>query len=88
MYLRIHFFIHLSVETFNFLKKALIVAAYCPLFCAGNFNPAMGARNQVGIGLSYWHASLCSFATRFQTLFLESIPRSIEGLRISTLLIR
>ncbi len=28
-----------------------------------NFSPAMGARNQVGIGLSYRPASLCSLAT-------------------------
>jgi hypothetical protein len=30
---------------------------------AGNLRPAMGARNQVGIGLSYRPASLCSLAT-------------------------
>jgi hypothetical protein len=35
----------------------------------------MGARNQVGIGLSYRPASLCSLATQFQTRFLGSIPR-------------
>jgi hypothetical protein len=29
----------------------------------GNLSPAMGARNQVGIGLSYRPASLCSLAT-------------------------
>jgi hypothetical protein len=33
--------------------------------CVGNFSPAMGARNQVGIGLSYRPASLCSLATQF-----------------------
>jgi hypothetical protein len=32
----------------------------------------MGARNQVGIGLSYRPASLYSLATQFQTRFLES----------------
>jgi hypothetical protein len=37
----------------------------------------MGARNQVGIGLSYRAASQCSWATQFQTRFLESIPRPI-----------
>ncbi len=44
----------------------------------------MGARNQVGLGLSYQHASLCSLATQFQTRFLESIPRPIAGLKIPT----
>ncbi len=34
----------------------------------GNLSPAMGARNQVGIGLSYWPATLCSLATQFQTM--------------------
>ncbi len=50
----------------------------------GNLSPAMGARiprNQVGIGLSYRPASLCSLATQFQTRFLESIPRPISGLK-------
>jgi hypothetical protein len=50
----------------------------------GNFSPAMGARNQVGIGLSYRPASLCSLATQCQTWFLESIPRPIAGLKFST----
>jgi hypothetical protein len=45
----------------------------------------MGARNQVGIGLPYRPASLCSLATQFQTRFLESIPCSIVGLKFSTL---
>ncbi len=49
----------------------------------GNFSPAMGARNQVSIGLSYRPASLCSLATQFQTRFLESIPRPIAGLKFS-----
>jgi hypothetical protein len=40
-------------------------------------------RNQVGMGLSYRPASLCSLATQFQTRFLESIPHPIEGLKIS-----
>jgi hypothetical protein len=44
----------------------------------------MGARNQVGIGLSYRPASLCSLATQFQTRFLESIPHPIAGLKIPT----
>ncbi len=35
---------------------------------------AMGARNKVGIGLSYRSASLCSLTTQFQARFLESIP--------------
>jgi hypothetical protein len=51
----------------------------------GNLSPVMGPRNQVGIGLSYRPASLCSLATQFQTQFLESIPRPIAGLKFSTL---
>jgi hypothetical protein len=51
-----------------------------------NLSPAMGARNQVGIGLSYRPASLCSLATKFQTRFLESIPRPMAGLKFSTLI--
>ncbi len=35
----------------------------------------MGARNQVGTGLSYQSASICSLATQFQNRFLESILR-------------
>ncbi len=50
----------------------------------GNFSPAMGARNQVGIGLSYRPASLCSLATQCQTRFLESISCPIAGLKFST----
>ncbi len=50
----------------------------------GNFSPAMGARNQVGIGLSYRPAGLCSLATQYQTRFLELIPRPIAGLKFST----
>ncbi len=53
--------------------------------CVGNFSPAMGARNQVGIGKSYRPVSLYSLATQFQTRFLESIPRPIAGLKFSTL---
>ncbi len=53
--------------------------------CAGNLSSAKGARNQVGIGLSYRPASLCSLATQFQTRFLESIPRPTAGLKIQTL---
>jgi hypothetical protein len=45
----------------------------------------MGSRNQVGIGLLYRPASLCSLATQFQTRFLESIPRPIAGLKFLTL---
>ncbi len=48
----------------------------------GNLSPAVGARNQVGIGLSYRPASLCSFSTQFQTRFLESIPRSHRDLSL------
>jgi hypothetical protein len=45
--------------------------------------PSVGARNQVGIGLSYRPASLSSLATQFQTRFLETIPRPIAGLKFS-----
>jgi hypothetical protein len=51
----------------------------------GNLSPAIVARNQVGIGLSYQPASPCSLDTQFQTLFLESIPRPIAGLMFPTL---
>ncbi len=51
-------------------------------------SPAIGARNQVGIGLSYRPASLCSLATQFQTRFLESIPRPTAGLKFSTLMLQ
>ncbi len=44
----------------------------------------MGARNQVGIGLSSRPASLCSLANQFQTQFLESIPRPKAGLKFPT----
>jgi hypothetical protein len=50
----------------------------------GNLSPAMGARNQVCIRLSYRPASLCSMATQFQTRFLKSIPRPIAGLKFPT----
>ncbi len=50
----------------------------------GNFSPAMGAKNQVGTGLSYRPASLCSLDTQFQPWFLESVPRPIAGLKFST----
>ncbi len=39
------------------------------VFSDGNLSPAMGARNQEGIGLSCRPASLCSLATHFQTWF-------------------
>jgi hypothetical protein len=45
----------------------------------------MGARNQVGIGLSYRPTSLCSLATQFQTQFPESIPHPLAGFKIPTL---
>jgi hypothetical protein len=44
----------------------------------------MGARNKVGIGLSYRPASLWSLTTQFQTRCLVLIPRSIAGLKFST----
>ncbi len=42
----------------------------------------MGARNQVGIELSYRPARLRSFATQFQTRFLLLIPRPIAVLKL------
>jgi hypothetical protein len=51
----------------------------------GNLSPAMGARNQLGIWLSYRPASLCSLAIQFKTGFLELIPRPIAGLKFPTL---
>jgi hypothetical protein len=53
--------------------------------CVGNFSPALEARNQVGIGLSYRPASQCSLDTQFQTRFLESTPRPIARLKFSPL---
>ncbi len=44
----------------------------------------MGAWNQVGVGLSYRPASLCSLVTQFQARFLESIPLLIAGLKFPT----
>jgi hypothetical protein len=60
----------------------MIMTVLIFLICVGNFSPAMEARNQVGIRLSYRPASLCSLATQFQTRFLELIPRPIAGLKI------
>ncbi len=57
----------------------------CVLYSVGNLSPAKGARNQVGIGLSYWPASLCSLAIQFQTRFLELISHHIAGLKFSAL---
>jgi len=57
----------------------------CTLYSVGNSSHAIGARNHVGIGLSYRPASLCSLATQFQTRFMESIPRPIAGLKFPTL---
>jgi hypothetical protein len=53
--------------------------------CVSNLSPAMGARNEEGIRLSYRPTSLCSLATQFQTRFLESIPRPIAGLNFPIL---
>jgi hypothetical protein len=63
----------------------LYVEMYIKDTCSGNLSPAMGARNQVNIGLSYQPASLCRLATQFQTRFLDLIPRPIAGLKIRTL---
>ncbi len=53
----------------------------------GNLSPAMGARNQVGIQLSYRPASLWSLSIQFQTRFLESLSRLIAGLKFPTQLV-
>ncbi len=53
--------------------------------CVGNLSPAMGTRNEEGIGLTYRPAGQCSLATQFQTRFLESIPRPTAGLNFPTL---
>jgi hypothetical protein len=67
-------------------RSLLLVGHICiGSYCVGSLSPSMGARNQVGIGLSYRPASLCSLATQFQTRFLESIPRPIAVLKFSTL---
>ncbi len=70
----------MPMHTYDRMKRI-----WCVETCVGNFSPAMGAKNQVGIGLSYRPASLCSLATQCRTRFLESIPRPIERLRFSTL---
>jgi hypothetical protein len=74
----------------HFKQKADILNSLCNFNSflkdlAGNLSPALGARNQVGIGLSYRPASLCSLASQFQTRFVESIPRPLAGLKIPTL---
>jgi hypothetical protein len=58
------------------------------IYSVGNLSPALGARNQVGIGLSYQPAGLCSLAIQFQTRFLESIPLPIAWLKVSTLILQ
>jgi hypothetical protein len=40
------------------------------------FSESVGARNQVGMGLSYRPVSLCCLATQFQAPFLESFLAS------------
>jgi hypothetical protein len=67
--------------TFDFVQYTV----HCTVHCVGTISPAIGSRNQVGIGLTYRSASLCSLSTQFQTRFLESIPRPIAGLKIPTL---
>jgi hypothetical protein len=53
-------------------------------YSVGNFSPALGARNQVGIGLLYRPTSPCSLASQFQTRFQESILRPIAGFKFPT----
>ncbi len=80
-----------AVYIYNYNKRSLlryyrtIAPGGSKSICVGNLIPAMGARNQVGIGLSYRLVSLCSLATQFQTRFLEPIPRPMAGLKFSTL---
>jgi hypothetical protein len=61
----------------RFLKSILRTIAGLKFSTLGKFSPALGARNQAGIGLSYRAASLCCLATQFQSRFLELIPRPI-----------
>jgi hypothetical protein len=70
----------------NYYLLSMVGGGAMCMYCVGNFSPAMGARNQVGIVLSYRPASQCSLATQFQTRFLESIPRPIAGHKFPTLL--
>jgi hypothetical protein len=67
------------------LNPPLKSCSFLSIICVGNLSPAMMARNQVGIGLSYQPVSLCSFATQFQTRFLDSIPCPKAGLKFSAL---
>jgi hypothetical protein len=67
----------------RFLKSIPRPIAGLKFSTLGNFRPAMGARNQAGIKLSYRAASLCCLATQFQSRFLELIPRPIAGLKFS-----
>ncbi len=71
-----------AARTTSYLKFKLLHK-----YSGSNFSPAMEARNQVGIGLSYRPASLCSMAIQFQTRFLELIPRPIAGLKFSAQII-
>ncbi len=60
------------------LLQYSILSVCIPLLYTVNFATCVGnirAKNQVGIGMSYRPASLCSLATQFQTRFLELIPR-------------
>ncbi len=66
-------------------KRIILEDAYSVFCCRLTRVTSLSlARNQVGIGLSYRPASLCSLATQFQTWFLESIPRLIVGLTFPT----
>jgi hypothetical protein len=69
----------------NLCTSSFSVENQMCLYCVGNFRPAMGARNQVGIRLSYRPASPSNLASQFQTRFLELIHRPIAGLKFSTL---
>ncbi len=68
----------------NYMVSTIYICRNVRESSVGNLSPAMGARNHVGIGLSYRPASLCSLSTQFKTRFLELIPRLIAELKFST----
>ncbi len=66
-------------------RSDLLVVNKLQGYTTESVTPARGTRNQVGIGLLFRPASLCSLTAQFQTRFLESIPRPIAGIKFPTL---
>ncbi len=64
---------HLLTEWHGNFKRM----GYTAFIIQPELSPAMGARNRVGVELSYHPASLCSLASQFHTRLLESIPSPI-----------